>query len=98
MENVVNGLMNLILVSLPEEFIWCITVLIFLRRFDLLDKYRWKENIKWLAIPVLFSSISINLLRFFNAPRPFISLTAILTIYIGKYGKLMWQLKSNLVY
>ncbi len=84
MNSVINGLMNLILVSVPEETIWVLTTLIFLKRFDLLDKYRWKENLKWIIIPVILSSLSINILRYIiNAPRLTISLTAILTIYIG---------------
>lgn len=84
MSNIVNGLMNFLLVSVPEESIWVLITLIFLKRFDLLDRHRWKENLRWIIIPVILSSLSINILRYIiNAPRLTISLTAILTIYIG---------------
>ncbi len=83
MSNVVNEMLKMITVSLPEEFIWVVTCLVLLKRFDLLDKYRWEESLKWIMIPVLLSTLSINILKYVNAPRIIISLTAVLTIYIG---------------
>jgi len=82
--NIINALMSGLFVSIPESFIWVLTVLIMMRRFDLIDKYRWKDNIWYLMLPVISSSVIINMLRFIiNAPRIIISLIAILTIYIS---------------
>lgn len=82
--NIVIAVINFTLVSVPEGFIWTLAVLITLKRFDLLDKYRWKTNALWLSIPILFSSFLINFLRYIvDCPRIFISISAILAIYIG---------------
>ena len=81
--NIMNAIINCLLVSMPEESIWFFTVLILMKRFDLLDKYMWKEKIKWLIIP-FSSSIVINILKYIiNSPIIFISISAIITIYIG---------------
>ena len=83
-ESITNAIMNFLLVSLPEESIWLISTLILMKRFDLLDKYMWKDKIKYLALPVFLSSISINFLKYIIvAPRLVISISAILTIYVG---------------
>ena len=81
--NVMNAVLNGITTSTFEEGAWELTVLILLKRFDLLDKYMWKEKIKWLIIP-FYSSIVINILKYIiNSPIIFISISAIITIYIG---------------
>ena len=82
--NVMNAVLNGITTSTFEEGAWELTVLILLKRFDLLDKYMWKEKIKYLAFPVLLSSLVINTLKYIIvAPRLIISLSAIITIYVG---------------
>lgn len=84
LQNVTTAVMNGLLVSIPESFIWILTVFILIKRFDLLDKYRWRENIKWLMLPALSSAILINIMRYIiNTPRIFISLGAVIAIYIG---------------
>jgi len=83
-ESITNAVMNFLLVSLPEESIWLISILILMKRFDLLDKYMWRDKIKYLIFPILLSSISINFLKYIIvAPRLVISISAILTIYVG---------------
>ena len=78
-----NAIMNCLLVSMPEELIWLISILITLKRFDLLDKYRWRKNILYLSIPVLSTTIIINLLRYIIiVPRLFMTISAIITIYL----------------
>lgn len=62
MENMISALLNLLLVSLPEELLWLIFTLIFMGRFDLLDFKRLKRNIKWLILPVIPTAILINCL------------------------------------
>jgi hypothetical protein len=52
------------MVSMFEELVWVIFTIIFLKRFDLVDYRRWKENLKWLLIPVLPTAISINLFTY----------------------------------
>lgn len=60
-QNITNAVLNFCFISLPEELIWILLCIIFLKRYDLLDKYMWKENIKWIMLPVILSSISINI-------------------------------------
>lgn len=64
MQNVINLVLNTLFVSIPEETVWVIFTLIFLKRFDLLDKYRWKENIRWIMIPVIPTAIITNIFRY----------------------------------
>lgn len=59
--NIINAGLNFFLISLSEELIWVLLCLVFLKRFDLLDKYRWRENIGWILLPVCLTSISINI-------------------------------------
>jgi len=83
-ESIINAIMNFLLVSLPEETLWFFTVLILIKRFDLLDKYMWKNNIKYLIFPIISTSLVINLLRYIIiVPRIFMTLSAILTIYLS---------------
>jgi len=60
-QNITNAILNFLSISLFEEFIWVLLILIFLKRFDLLDRYMWKENIKWIFLPTILTSISINI-------------------------------------
>jgi len=83
-ESITNAIMNFLLVSLPEETLWFFTILILIKRFDLLDKYMWKNNIKYLILPIITTSLVINLLRYIIVvPRIFMTLSAILTIYLS---------------
>lgn len=88
MNNVANALLNMILVSIPEETFIVVMTLIFLKRFDLLDVRMWRHNIKWIVIPVLPMVIMINVLRYIVIiPKPTITLMGyilmnILMIYI----------------
>ena len=88
MQNVTNALLNLILVSIPEEIFLVIMTLIFLKRFDMLDIRMWRINLKWIAIPVIPVAIMINLFRYIIIiPKPITSLIVlvlmnILMIYI----------------
>lgn len=88
MHNVVNALLNMILVSIPEDIFIVLITLIFLKRFDLLDIRMWKQNIKWIMIPVVPVALIINFFRYIVIiPKPIISLISlfvmnILIIYI----------------
>lgn len=59
-----NAILNTIFVSIPEEIIWLVLTLILLKRYDLLDRYRLKKNIKWLAIPVIPMAVMVNIFRY----------------------------------
>lgn len=93
MQNVTNALLNCLTVSIPEEIVWFFLTMILLKRFDLLDRYRWKENIKWLLIPVIPTAISINLFRYIlSFPKIYmffvtLSLFIILISYVIKKTK-----------
>lgn len=89
MSNILSAVLNTVFVSIPEEFVWVVLTLILLKRFDLLDIHRWKENIKWILIPVIPTVIVTNVLKYFNLPRVawFVSCSIIiytLLIYIVK--------------
>ena len=64
MQNIFNAVLNTLFVSIPEETVWVVFVLILLKRKDLLDIYFWKENLKKIMIPVIPIAISINLMRY----------------------------------
>jgi len=84
MQSITNAVLNGLLVSIPEEFLWLLTVLIFMKRFDLLDKYMWKQNIKYLFLPIITTSMIISILRYIIiVPRIFMTLSAILTMYLA---------------
>ena len=59
-QNIINAILNFLTISIFEELGIVLLILIFLKRFDLLDKYMWRFNIKWILLPVILSSISIN--------------------------------------
>jgi len=59
-QNITDAMINFLTISILEEFIWVLLILITLKRFDLLDRYMWKQNIKWIMLPTITSSISIN--------------------------------------
>jgi len=78
MQGVTNALLNMILVSIPEETVIAILTLIFLKRFDMLDIRMLKYNLKILFIPILPVAIIVNLFRYvIIIPRPIMSLSAI---------------------
>jgi hypothetical protein len=83
MQNIINALLNMLLVSVPEEFIWSVLSLIFLKRFDLLDWRRWKYNLKQLMIPVLPTALMINILRYIIiVPKPIMTLINVVLINV----------------
>ena len=60
-QNIMNAVLNFLSISLFEELGWVLLILIFLGRFDLLDRYMWRCSIKWIFLPVILTSISINI-------------------------------------
>lgn len=62
--DVFNAVMNTVFVSIPECLVWIICILAILKRRDLLDIYRWKQNVKELMIPVLPVAITVNIMRY----------------------------------
>lgn len=82
MQNIINLILNTLFVSIPEETIWVILTLIFLKRFDLLDKYRLKENIKWILLPVIPTAIITNIFRHIvHAPQIVMFIVAQVVFY-----------------
>lgn len=83
LHNVMNALLNTILVSVPEEFFLVVMTLIFIKRFDLLDIRMWRQNIKWITIPVLPVAIMINIFRYIIViPRPMMTIVNLILFYI----------------
>jgi len=65
MQSITNAVLNLLFVSIPEEAFIAIIALTFLKKLDnLFDIYMWKNNLKWLMIATLPTSILICVLRF----------------------------------
>ena len=89
-ENIISAILNMIFVSIPEESVWLLIVLILLKRFDLLDKYMWKQNIKLIMFPIILTALSINIFRYLIVINPlirfvvFMLVLSISTIYIVK--------------
>ena len=64
MQGVTNALLNMVLISLPEEiFVTCMTLILF-KRFDLLDIRMWRRNIKWIIIPSLLMAMCISIFKY----------------------------------
>lgn len=82
-QSVVNALLNFIFVSIPEEIFLVAMTLIFIKRFDLLDIRMWKQNLKWLIIPILPVSLMITIFKYiFVIPRPFMTIINLIIFYI----------------
>jgi len=65
MQSITNAVLNLLFVSIPEEAFIAIIALTFLKELDnLFDIYMWKNNLKWLMIATLPTSILVCVLRF----------------------------------
>jgi len=63
--SITNAVLNLLFVSIPEEAFIAIIAITFLNKLDnLFDIYMWKNNLKWLMIATLPTSILICVLRF----------------------------------
>lgn len=83
MNNVMTALLNMILVSIPENIFIVVMTLIFLKRFDLLDFRMWKQNLKWIMIPSISIAIMINMFKYIIViPRPITSLSCLVIMNI----------------
>jgi len=79
MTDVINALLNMILVSIPEETFIVVISLVLLKRFDFLDVRMWRHNLKWIMIPVIPVTFFINLFRYVIViPKPIMSLSTML--------------------
>lgn len=92
MQNLINATLNTIFVSIPEEFVWVVFTLILLKRWDLLDIYRWKYNLKQIMIPVIPVAIAINLMRYVLHIN---SLVNFITIEIMMCCLVIYLIKKN---
>lgn len=91
-QNVVNALLNFILVGIPEELFLTIIMLILMKRFDLIDIRIWKQNIKWLAIPVLPVALMINIFRYIlMIPKPLMTIIDLILFFV----LMVYVLKKN---
>ena len=82
MQSIVNALLNMFLVSLPEELFVVAMVLIFIGRDDLLDLRMWKDNIKWVSIPAIGMSFIISFAKFINISKPLSQITGMILLYL----------------
>ena len=79
--SVTNALLNLVLVSIPEETFIVVMTLILLKRYDMLDIRMWRQNLKWIMVPVIPVAIMINLFRYIIIiPKPIISLICLISM------------------
>ena len=81
MQSLINALLNMFFVSLPEELFVVSIVLIFIGRDDLLDLRMWKDNIKWVSIPAIGMSFIISFSRFINISKPLSQITGMILLY-----------------
>jgi hypothetical protein len=61
MSSEIKALISTLIIGIPEEIIWVTTIFVLLKRYDLIDFKRIKENYKWLLIPALPVAILINI-------------------------------------
>ena len=93
MQNITNAVLNTIFVSIPETLVWCIFILILLKRKDMLDIYLWKENLKQIILIVsLPVSISINLMRYILHVD---NLVNFITIEIMMCSLIIYMIRKN---
>jgi len=82
MQSLTNSLLNMFLVSLPEELFVVAMVLICTGKDDLLDIRMWRTNIKWIILPAIGMSIIVNLAKFINIPKPYNQILGMIVLYI----------------
>jgi len=82
MQNVLNALFNLILVSIPEEIFLVVMTLIIIKRFGMLDVRMWRQNLKWIMIPAIPMAMMINLFKYFIIIPMFSTIICLITFYI----------------
>ena len=82
MQSLINALLNMFLVSLPEELFVVSIVLIGIGRDDLLDLRMWKDNIRWVALPAIGMSFIISFARLTNISKSLIQIIGILVLYL----------------
>ena len=93
MQSITNAVLNTIFVSIPETLVWCVFVLILLKRKDMLDIYLWKENLKQIILIVsLPVSISINLMRYILHVD---NLVNFITIEIMMCSLIIYMIRKN---
>ena len=80
--SVINALLNMFLVSLPEELFVVAITLIFIGRDDLLDLRMWKDNIKWIALPSIGMSFIISFARLINISKSLSQITGMIVLYL----------------
>lgn len=91
-QSVINAILNTIFVSIPESIISVLFILFLLKRNNLLDIYRWKNNLKQIMIVVLPIAISVNLMKYILHIN---SLTIFITTEIMMILLMIYILKKN---
>lgn len=81
MQEIINSLFNLILVTIPEQLFLVVMTLILLKKFGILDILMWKQNIKWILIPAIPISIIEDINAFFLS-SPIITFINLIFFYI----------------
>ena len=83
MQSITNAVLNLLFVSIPEEAFIAIIALTFLKELDnLFDIYMWKNNLKWLMIATLPTSILVCVLRFMLLVPQIIVIKSVMALMI----------------
>ena len=61
MHNLANIALNFFLITIPEQLFLILMTLILTKKFGLLDVRMWRENLKWIMIPLIPISILISI-------------------------------------
>ena len=94
MQGFTNILFDLVLVTIPEQFFLVVMTLIFLKKFGILDVLMWKQNIKWIFIPVIPISIIEDINTFIITNELFSSILTVLNL-IFFYILIVYVIKNN---
>jgi len=83
MQSIINALLNMFLVSFPEELFVVAVVLIGIKKDDLLDIRMLKFNLKWVFLPAIITSIVVTFGKFTNIPNSYIKISSVIILYLS---------------
>ena len=83
MKNLLDMVSYFLLIAIPEFTFVTLMTLIFTKRYDFLDIKMWRSNLKWLALPILSSAITISILTYYINILSVINSMFVAIIFIG---------------
>jgi len=83
MSNLLNGLLSCICITIPEVTFMTLLIIRLCNRKELLDVYRFRENIKWYVILIIPPSLLADVLNFgLRMPKRISTISCLILLYI----------------